>query len=168
MQPSLAALCFFIVPTLACGGRNREPVTPLAHESTSPAMSAPAAESDGVTPRAIAELWFRHQGQPARQRAPLSEQRRTERLAAGTANVMTLVSLDDEHDPAHAESYLRYGRGYGRGLAADELRVFRAVFDVRWVGEPAPSLPDGRHVWRFIVIRETPRGPWVLDGEGPL
>lgn len=79
---------------------------------------------------------------------------------------INIISIDEEVDTKFKEGYLQNGRGEGKGISEENLKVYRVKYDVKYKEGTITARDSGTYEEWYWVIRENSNSPWVIDDAG--
>ncbi|UZQ52304.1 M56 family metallopeptidase [Clostridium kluyveri] len=77
-----------------------------------------------------------------------------------------IISINEESDPLFKNGYLSHGRGSINGVKKENVKVYRAKYDVKYIEGSVVPEENGNHTCWFYVIRKDKNSPWLIDDMG--
>jgi PBP1b-binding outer membrane lipoprotein LpoB len=81
-------------------------------------------------------------------------------------NNIKIVTIEEEKSDTVRRRYLNNGRGSIYGTAEENLKVYKAKYEVKYKKDGIGPQNSGTYVWWYFVIRKDENSPWLIDDYG--
>lgn len=77
-----------------------------------------------------------------------------------------ILNIEEEKSKEIRKGYLRNGRGSITGTTANNLKVYKVYYNVRYKNDGIGPQDSGTHEWWYFVIKKDESSPWLIDDFG--
>lgn len=127
-------------------------------------------EDSNIDPQTVVENYFKYCNEKDKDKVltTLTKRYDTPNMVWGFDNLeyQKIISIVEEQDSNFAKGYLSNGNGSVNGTKAENLKVFKIEYEVKYKQDGIGPQDSGKYMWWFYVIREDEKSPWLIDDMG--